>query len=316
MPKYYLLPKRLIDRAPWVQTPVWVLEASFFYVLLGLARLLPFPVVAFVFSRVLGVLGYHNEKKRRVVRRNVAIVLPQATKAERERVVKRIFRSTGLAAAELFLLGRLWRRRERYLEFSVHPEAQAAFERREAMVFATAHTGAWQLCSLIFREYGLSISIIYAKEPNPWLHRFFLGLRRAFGARLVPSTGGAREFIRELAAGHSVAAAFDTRLDQGEMIPFFGIPTPTNTMPALLALRGYKLIPIRALRLPGHRYRVEVLAPLTPADPQAGRHAQIADLTLQLNHLFEGWILEDPGQWLCMKRRWPKEKRPAGTRDA
>ncbi|HDP89565.1 MAG TPA: lipid A biosynthesis acyltransferase [Thioalkalivibrio sp.] len=316
MPKYYLLPKRLIDRAPWVQTPVWVLEASFFYVLLGLARLLPFPVVAFVFSRMLGVLGYHNERKRRVVRRNIGVVLPQATAAERERIVRQIFRSTGLAAAELFLLGRLWRRRERYLEFSVHPEAQAAFERKEAMVFATAHTGAWQLCNLISREYGLSISTIYAKEPNPWLHRFFLGLRRAFGARLVPSTGGAREFIRELAAGHSVGAAFDTRLDQGEMIPFFGIPTPTNTMPALLSLRGYKLIPIRALRLQRHRYRVEVLAPLTPADPQAGRHEQIADLTLQLNHVFEGWILEDPGQWLCLKRRWPKEKRTAGARDA
>ncbi|MDX5334183.1 MAG: lysophospholipid acyltransferase family protein [Gammaproteobacteria bacterium] len=311
MPKYYLLPKRLIDRAPWVQTPVWMLEASVFYLFLAFARLLPFPVVAAVFSYVLGSLGYHNEKKRRVVRRNVAIVLPQAKEAERERVVKRIFRSTGLAAAELFLLGRLWRRRRRYLEFSVHPEAQAAFERKEAMVFATAHTGAWQLCNLISREYGLAISTIYAREPNPWLHRFFLGLRKAFGARLVPSTGGARELVRELAAGHSVGAAFDTRLDQGEMVPFFGIPAPTNTMPALLSLRGYRLIPIRALRLPGHRYRVEVLAPLVPADPQGGRQAQVFDLTAQLNRVFEGWILEDPGQWLCMKRRWPKDAYPA-----
>lgn len=315
MPKYYLLPKRLVDRAPWIHTPVWMLEASVFYVFLGVARALPFPATAWLFSRVLGYLGYRNEKKRRVVRRNIRFVLPEASESEREHVVKQIFRSTGVAAAELFLLGRLWRRRHRYIEFSVHPETMQAFGAGEAMVFATAHTGAWQLCNLISREYGLQISTIYARETNPWLHRFFLNLRKEFGARMVPSAGGARELVRELAAGHSVGAAFDTRLDQGEMVEFFGVPTPTNTMPGMLSVRGHKLIPIRTRRLPNHRYRVEVLAPLTPDDPEAGKREQVANLTAKLNHVFEGWVLESPGEWLCMKRRWPKDAEPGAVAD-
>ena len=306
MAKYYLLPKGLIDRARWLQTPVWIFEAATFHILLGFARLMPFPLAAAVFARVLGFFGYRNANKRWKVQRNLTVAFPDMTPADRNGLIRRTFRSTGLAAAELFLLGRLWRRRERYLEFSIHPAAQDIIARKEAVVFATAHVGAWQLCNLFGRKHGLNISVIYAQESNPWLHRFFLARRRAFGGALVPSTGGARTFLRELAAGNSVGAAFDTRVDQGEMVPFFGVPTPTNTFPAMLAERGYTLLPIRTVRLPKCRYRIEVLAPLTPSDSQAPRPERIIDVTRQLNRIFEGWIRDYPGEWICLKRRWPK----------
>ncbi|MET4100730.1 KDO2-lipid IV(A) lauroyltransferase [Roseovarius sp. MBR-78] len=306
MAKNYLMPKGLIARMHWVQTPIWLAEASLFYILLGLARMMPFPVVAAVFARGLGWLGYRNAQKRWVVRRNLFTVLPQASEPEREAVVRQIFRTTGLAAAELFLLGRIWRRRGRYLDFAIHPEAGEVIARKQAIVFATAHAGAWQICNLVGREHGLNISVIYTREPNPWLHRFFLARRRAFGGPLVPGVGGARTFLRELAAGNSVGAAFDTRVDQGEMVPFFDVPTPTSTLPAMLSMRGYPLLPIRTVRLPGCRFRIEVEAPLVPRNPQAPRAEQIIDLTHQLNQRFEAWIRESPGEWVCLKRRWPK----------
>jgi len=309
MAKYYLLPKRLVKRLQWVQTPIWLIEAAVFHGLLGLARVMPYPVAATVFARLLGGFGYRNAQKRRVVRRNLSVVLPRADERTREALVRQVFRTTGLAAAELFLLGRLWRRRDRYLEFSVHPDAQAIIDRKEAVIFATAHVGAWQLCNLVGHETGLVISVIYAQEPNPWLHRFFLARRRAFGGPLMPSAGGARAFLRELAAGRSVGAAFDTRVDQGETVPFFGVPAPTSTLPAMLAMRGHPLLPIRTVRLPGHRFRIEVDAPLAPTDPDAPRAAQITDLTRQLNARFEDWITEYPGEWVCLKRRWPKPPR-------
>ena len=313
MAKYYLLPKHLADRVPWLQAPIWLGEAALFYAFLGLTRLMPFPVARRVFARVVGGLGYRNARKREVVTGNLAVVLPDATTAERDRVARDIFRSTGCAAVELFLLGRLWLRRARYLEFDLHPEAEAAIIRKEPIILASAHVGAWQLATLIGLEYDISLSVLYAPERNPWLNRFFIGRRRAFGGPLVPTIGGGREVIRELAAGRSVGAAFDTRVDQGEMVPFFGVPTPTNTLPAMLALRGYKVLPTRAVRLPDCRYRVEVMAPLVPADATAPRKARVLDLTAQLNTLFEDWIRADPGQWICMKRRWPK---PASTKTA
>jgi len=306
MAKYYLLPKGLVNRFHWVQTPIWMIEAAAFYALLGFAKALPFPVVARIFAGTIGALGYRNAQKRWIVTRNLGIALPQASESDRETLVRQIFRTTGLAAAELFLLGRIWRRRAHYLEFSIHPAAQDIIARKEAIVFATAHVGAWQLCNLIGRECDLNISVIYAPEPNPWLHRFFLERRRDFGGPLVPSAGGARTFLRELTAGNSVGAAFDTRVDQGEMVPFFDTPTPTSTLPAMLSIRGHALLPIRTVRLPDFRFRIEVEAPLVPRNPDAPRSDQIIDLTHQLNQRFEDWIREFPGEWICMKRRWPK----------
>lgn len=308
MAKFFLTPKGLIARFPWVQTPAWMVEAGVFYLMLGFARLLPFSVASGLFARALGGLGYLNAQKRRTVGRNLSHVLPEASDTERDAVMRDIFRSTGRAAAELFLLERLWQNRTQHLEFSVHPEAEEIIARKEAIVFATAHVSAWQLCNLIGRERELTISVIYTPEPNPWLHGFFLSLRRAFGGPLVPSAGGARELLHELAAGRSVGAAFDTRVDQGEMVPFFGTPTPTSTLPALLAQRGYPLVPIRAVRLPNARFRIEVLAPLAPADPDLPRKERIFDMTHRLNLIFEDWIRDYPGEWICMKRRWFKTR--------
>ncbi|WP_375553640.1 lysophospholipid acyltransferase family protein [Roseovarius mucosus] len=308
MAKFFLTPKGLIARFPWVQTPAWMVEAGVFYLMLGFARLLPFSVASGLFARALGWLGYRNAQKRRTVGRNLLHVLPEASDTKRDAVMRDIFRSTGRAAAELFLLERLWQNRTRHLEFSVHPEAEEIIARKEAIVFATAHVSAWQLCNLIGRERELTISVIYTPEPNPWLHGFFLSLRRAFGGPLVPSAGGARELLHELAAGRSVGAAFDTRVDQGEMVPFFGTPTPTSTLPALLAQRGYPLVPIRAVRLPNARFRIEVLAPLAPADPDLPRKERIFDMTHRLNLIFEDWIRDYPGEWICMKRRWFKTR--------
>ncbi len=310
MAKYYLLPKRLMDRLPGAQTPVWLFEAAVFHLLYGLARLMPVSLATRVFAACLGTIGFHNPNKRRVVRRNLAVMMRDASEETRDAVAREIFRSTGHAAAELFLLDRIWRDRDRRLEFVIHPEAEAAIRRKDAIVFATAHVGAWQLTSLVGREHDLSISVLYAPERNPWMNRFFLARRRHFGGPMVPSAGGVRDMIRELAAGRSVGAAFDTRIDEGETVPFFGVPAMTNTLPAMLALRGYPLIPIRAVRLPGARYRIEVMAPLAPADPDAPRKDQVLELTARLNSVFEDWIREDPGQWLCMKRRWPKKRPP------
>lgn len=315
MAKYYLLPKTLIDRQPWLRQPVWFLEAAVFHLLYGAARLMPVGMAGRVFGWLLGMLGARNPNKRRPVQRNLAVVMPEADASARERATRDIFRSTGLAAVELFLLDRIWRGRDRYLEFRLHPEAEAAIRRKDPIVFATAHVGAWQLTNLIGRAYDLSIAVLYAPDSNPWMNRFFLARRRHFGGPMVPSAGGARDMIRELAAGRSVGAAFDTRIDEGEMVPFFGVPCMTNTLPALLAQRGYPLIPIRAVRLPGTRYRIEVMAPLAPAAPDLPRKEQVLELTARLNGVFEAWIREDPAQWLCMKRRWPKDRSAASAAD-
>ncbi|HBO12744.1 MAG TPA: lipid A biosynthesis acyltransferase, partial [Halieaceae bacterium] len=61
--------------------------------------------------------------------------------------------------------------------------------------------------------------------------------------------------------------------------------------------------------LGGARYRVEVLDPLTAENAEAGLEEQALDLSRQMNAQFEAWIRATPGEWICLKRRWPKAHR-------
>jgi lauroyl/myristoyl acyltransferase len=315
MAKYYLLPKRLAKRAPWTRQPVWFLEGLFIRGLMGLVRLFSLPVGTRFLGSLFATLGYRNDKKRRVARRNLQFALPHLSEEERERAVREVFYYAGVGAAELLFLDRIWAKRDELLEFSIHPEALLVIKKRRPAIYASAHVGAWQLANLANREFNLNNSVLYHEDANPWLRRFFSKRREAFAARMVPATGSARQLLRELEKGNSVAAAFDTRPEEGAIVPFFGVPTPSNTVPARLSLRGYPLIPVRCLRLSGMRYRIEMAAPLRPRNPEASRREQALDITAQLNQQFEEWIRETPTQWFCLKRRWPKEATPCETRN-
>jgi KDO2-lipid IV(A) lauroyltransferase len=101
--------------------------------------------------------------------------------------------------------------------------------------------------------------------------------------------------------------AMDTRLDTGQLLPFFGHDALTNTTAARLALRtGAALVPIRAQRLGKARYRVTVYDPVVAPGGTDDADALAIAMTGEVNRHFERWIAEEPEQWLCLKRRWPK----------
>ena len=125
-------------------------------------------------------------------------------------------------------------------------------------------------------------------------------LRQSFGVKLIPTDAGMRPLLKELKAGNCIGLAMDTRLNTGQLLPFFGIDALTNTSAARLALRSKAaLVPIRAQRLGGARYRITVYEPLQSANPQASADAQATDLSLQINAHFEHWITDNPEQWIC-----------------
>src|SRR5262249_38456470 len=171
-----------------------------------------------------------------------------------------------------------------------------------------AHVGPWTLTGFAAAHFGFPVTIVYATESNPYIDDVMLRLRSALPARWLARENSLRELMHELANGATVGLGSDVRIDAGELIPFFGHAMASNTVPARLALRfDCELIPIRAQRLAGGRYRISLGAPVRPNDPAASMATQAADMTAQLNAQFEQWIRETPGEWMCLARRWPKD---------
>ena len=85
------------------------------------------------------------------------------------------------------------------------------------------------------------------------------------------------------------------------------VSTYPGTTAARLALRtGAALLPIRAERLGKARYRVTVYDPIPVPEGDLDSDAQAVKMTEAVHHHFEQWISEQPDQWICLKRRWPK----------
>lgn len=313
MPEYYLIPKRLIKRWPSLRQAAWAMEGYFFKALIGSARLLSPERAGALLSWLFGLVGPHTAKAAKADA-NLRFVLPQQGARDRRAMVKQIFRNLGLATAELLAANRILAEREQRFDFVVDPVTAALLAAKKPILFVTAHIGAWNLGNAMVSHYGFEASYLYAKEPNPYLHELFYGMRKIPGIHLYPNTGGLLRLHRELAAGRSVGLVVDTRLDEGEPIPLFGVPAPTNTLAARLALRTrVPLIPVRTERLPNHRYRITAGPPIkVPEDIQEEQPRAIA-MTTEINRRFEAWIRTDPAQWVCLKRRWPKGAIPASA---
>ena len=307
MSQHYLIPRRLSNAFPGIRNVAWRFEALLLRCVFWLLGTLSLERSTKIASAMFRFLGPHLSRWR-TARRNLALAFPDKDQQEIDELARGVFNSLGTAMTELIHMNSIWDEQDKRLEFVVEDGARSDLDQKQPAVYIIAHVGAWQLANFVAAHYDLRALIIYAPEPNPYLQEVFLKLRSAFPCRLVSRDGGMRSLIRELKAGNSIGLSIDTRLDGGEMIPFFGIDAPTNTAPARLALRYHcNLVPVLVERLPETRYRITVCTPIKSDDPAASVAEQAYTMTHKLNSLFEDWIRKAPDQWICLKRRWPKE---------
>lgn len=308
MAEQFLLPKRLTRRFPALRSAGLRLDALFVRAIVGFLRLLPVAAALAIARGVMRMLGPLLPMHDKVLR-NLRIAFPERDDAEHRRLRRQVFANLGAAFAELALAERIWREREARLEFVADPALGNLRPGAPAMVMVTAHVGAWQFANFVSARYGFALSTLYAEESNPFLAPLVLELRQTLRCGWLSNSGSMRRILEELRGGCSVGFASDTRQDQGEELPFFGHPAATNTIPARIALReGLDLVPVRAERLPKGRYRITLEAPVRPRNPDAGQAEQVTDMALQLNARYEDWIRRSPGEWMCLARRWPKER--------
>lgn len=289
-------------RPPWSRRLAWRAQAFALGVFWRGAGLLPPRTAATVGDQLFRRLGPLTGKQR-FVRRNLELAYPKLAPASREALARDVWGNFGAVLAEYPHLNRYSEGDADALETAVHPSSRALIEAGEPAVFVTAHLANWELPGLALSRLGIALSVVYAPQSNPRVDAMLQRHRDVLGCDFVPKTDSIRTLLGALKQGRSVGLLSDQRTDFGEALPFFGRPAMTAISPAWLALRqGRPLIPVRVERLQHGRYRVRVLAPLDGKDRS---RAGVIALSRRLNALFECWIREQPGQWLCMRRRWP-----------
>ena len=297
------------DRSPRVLQLLWSIESGLLGLLGGLSRLISPDLASSAGRRLMRRLGPRMDKTRHI-RRNLKIAFPEKNAADIDELVRDIWGNLGSILAEYPHLGTICHgEAEQRLEVVMRGDPQVFRKTGKPAVFVSAHLANWELAAGAIVHLGIPLSVVYTQLQNPHMERMLFRARQSLGCGLVERDGAGRQLIRCLKQGTSVGLIVDQRVDSGEPVPFFGRDMLTSITPAQLALRfDCELIPVQIQRLKDARFRVIFHEAVEADDETADNPSKALKMTQKINALFESWIREQPQQWMCTKRRWPKDR--------
>lgn len=297
---------RMPDR-PLIRWPFWAFEAGLVALFWLIARFMPVETASRFGGRILEVLGPRADRHRHVLR-NLSIALPQRNERDVGDLARGVWRNFGQVMAEYAHMGEICDRGPRGRVELVRAGDLDCFNGSgRPVIFVGAHMANWELSAGIVAAHGVPLTVVYTPEKNPFVARMLQRRREALGCGFVSKLDGLRPLMRELAKGRSIGLLIDRRNDQGEILPFFGLDTTLTFSPARLALKyGYQMVPTQIERVGPARFRVTTHSPVEPDQSNASDDEKVRQMMTKVNAIFESWIRNQPQDWFCSKRMWPK----------
>lgn len=181
---------------------------------------------------------------------------------------------------------------------------------KKPLILFTAHLGNFELLPVAAAVHGLNLTALFRPPNNPYIADYVLSTRRStMGELLATRAGAAFELSAILEKGGNVGALVDQKFRGGVETTFFGRACETNPLVPMLARRfGCPVHPARCVRLPGNRYRLEIHEAIEMVHDADG-DVDIQASAQRLTDIVEGWVRDNPGQWMWFHKRWSPRKR-------
>ncbi|MDX9998729.1 MAG: lysophospholipid acyltransferase family protein [Phenylobacterium sp.] len=294
-------------RASLAQHLLWRLEALAFDLFVGLIRLLPVDTASDFGGWLVKTLGPLTSTQR-VVERNLELVFPNLPADQRARLIADQWESLGRFFVEHPILDRIINDPSRVEIVGAERLAEIAAG-AGPVVFISGHFSNMEVMSAVIVNSGVKCQITYRAANNPYIEKRFRKSRWRYGVRDFAPKGeeGARDIIKAMARGESVALMNDQKFNGGIAAPFFGHLAHTAPGPSKFALRfGAPLQPMSVQRTKGARFRVVVHEPIHLADT-GDRSVDLETAVRRVNAFMEERIRERPHEWWWVHKRWPNE---------
>lgn len=291
------------------------LEFAFCWTLLKVMGALPRGLARGVGGGV-GALAWHLlPRLRRTGMRNLELAFPEKAAAEREEILRCLYRSLGWQLAEFCQMPRYTRENTAGLmRYDGLEHYLAAREKGSGVLIVTAHLGAWELSSFWHSLMGYPMAMVIRRLDNPRVDRLVNDIRCLHGNRVVHKDDFARGLLSAMKRGETVGILMDTNMTppQGVFVPFFGVEACTASGLARVALRtgaavlpGFMVWEEREKRYVLHFGRAIEL--VRTGDDER----DVVENTARFTAEIEGMIRQYPEQWLWVHRRW--KTRPEGA---
>jgi KDO2-lipid IV(A) lauroyltransferase len=264
-----------------------------------------------LFGRVARTVG-PRLREQKIGRANLASAFPEKSPEEIETILRAVWENLGRGAAEFAHIDHIWDHVEAQPELGridVPRRTNQLFHQlrldgKPGLIF-TAHLGNWEMPALAAVAHGLDTAILYRRPNIASADRIIQEMRQVKMGTLIPAGRDAPLRLAEaLRNGQHVGMLVDQYLTNGVEVTFFGRKTKANPMLArLLRQVECPVHGVHVIRLPNHRFRIELTEEIPPVR-DAGGKIDIQGTTQAITTVIEGWIRKYPEQWLWLHRRW------------
>ena len=260
-------------------------------------------------------VGYHAlGRLRGVGKRNLAMAFPDKNEAERERILRTVYRNLGWQLAEFCQMPRYSAERaSRFIRYEGLENYLKARDKGKGVLVLTGHLGAWELSSYYHSLMGMPMGMVIRRLDNPLVDAYVNHVRTLHGNRVIHKDDFARGLIASMRAGETVGILMDTNMTppQGVFVPFFGVLACSASGMARVAQKtGAAVVPGFLLwdEQEG-QYVLRFGEEIDTVDTGNTEEDSVTN-TARFTAVLESYIREYPEQWLWMHRRW--KTRPAG----
>ncbi|MBX3597377.1 MAG: lipid A biosynthesis lauroyl acyltransferase [Rhizobiaceae bacterium] len=248
--------------------------------------------------------------RHRVALDNLRHAYPEKSDAEIEAIAQDMWENMGRLAAEYIYLDDLF-------DFDKATESgdrievdgkdvflRIAGEDKPHIVF-TGHIGNFELLPVAGAALGVKVTALFRPPNNPYIADFIHNRRNAsMGDLLASRQGAAFALSRILERGGNIGVLVDQKFTNGVRGTFFGRTCETSPLlPKLVRHFECDVYPARCIRLPNNRYRLIIEERLELPRTASGTIDVSATAQL-MNEVVEGWVRENPGQWMWFHKRW------------
>jgi|TARA_B110000093_G_scaffold125879_1_gene134681 KDO2-lipid IV(A) lauroyltransferase len=173
---------------------------------------------------------------------------------------------------------------------------------KKPVIFISAHFNNFELMAMQIEKSGVKLAAIYRPLNNIFLNKVMEYIRVKYIClhQIKKGISGTRKMLTLFKQNYSIALMIDQRVSEGIKCDFFGSPASTTTIPAQLIKKfNCKIVPVHIQRTNGTNYEIKISTPIT-----YNKNETTESLTLKLNKIIEGMILQNPSQWIWSHNRW------------
>jgi KDO2-lipid IV(A) lauroyltransferase len=268
-------------------------------------------LLALVFARVLP----QKLVRGHVARENLRLAFPQRSPCEIDALVYGMWRHLFRMVVEIVQLPRKVGRDNMadVFTFRNRDETVRALCSGRPVLVLGGHFGNWEIGNVAFGAFGFPVNAVARDLDNPYLHEWFLKIRRKSGGKLISKRGGGTEMTEVLERRGLLGLLCDQDAgDKGLFVPFFGRGASTFKSIALLAMEYRALVVVGySQRLPddfvsAHWVRYEIGCEEI-IDPEECAGAD--EITRRYTAALERVVRRAPEQYFWVHKRWKSKPR-------